>query len=210
MKAITYHRVSTTDQRPELARGELRGYCARHGWQIVEEIEESASARSSARPGLQRVLELARRRRCDAVVVWRLCRFGRSAMAIHTQIAELESAGVRFDSVSDGIALDPASRSPIARFALSLCAAFAELEREVIVERTRLGLDAARARGAAIGRPRSLNDAQADRIRELRAAGASWADTAEAAGCSIAAARRLLAQPALPKTGGIDLDEGGA
>lgn len=187
MRAATYHRVSTTDQHPDAARAELRQFCVRHGWTVAEEIEETGSGARSDRPGLRRVLELARRREVDVVVTWKLCRVGRSTLDVLDVIEQLEARGVRFACVSDPI---DTLNGAAGRLVLTVLAAVAQLERERIGENTRRGLAAARRRGSRIGRPRALDEEEEDQVRALRRAGASWRVIAEETGCTVAAARR--------------------
>jgi putative DNA-invertase from lambdoid prophage Rac len=83
LRIATYHRVSTLDQNPALARDELRGAAERLG-QVVLEVEEKGSGARNDRPGLQRVLAAAHKATVDVVVVWKLDRAGRSALALST------------------------------------------------------------------------------------------------------------------------------
>src|SRR5580700_10449439 len=96
----TYHRVSTLDQDPTLARAELAAFVARQGGHVAMSVEESASGAWNARPGLQRVLEAARRGHVEAVAVWKLDRWGRSSLDVLGNISALGDAGVRFVAVS--------------------------------------------------------------------------------------------------------------
>lgn len=203
MRVATYHRVSTSDQRPEAARHELRAFCDRHGWQIAEEVEETGSGARADRPGLLHVLELARARRIDALVVWKLCRIGRSTLDVLDVIGRLDGYGVRFAAVSDPV--DTLSGGPAGRLVLAILAAVAEMERDRIRENTRRGLAAARRRGSAIGRPRKVPLELAERVHDLRHGGASWSKVAAELGCTVAAARRLAQKGT--QIGSLELDE---
>lgn len=177
-RAVTYHRVSTTDQDPTLAREELRRAVAARGFDLVEEIEETGSGARNDRPGLRRVLELARRHQVTHVLVWKLDRFGRSSLDVLTNVEALERAGVTFLATSQGLEVGPRS-GPMGRLVLQILAAVAELERDTIRERTRLGLEAARRRGAWVGRPRvHIAAAALDFAQVRRAAGAPWSQIA--------------------------------
>jgi len=163
-RAVTYHRVSTRDQRPELARDELRRAAAARGLDLVEEIEETGSGARNDRPGLARVLELVRHHQVDAVLVWKLDRFGRSTLDVLANVRELERAGVTFIATTQGLEVGPGA-GPMGRMLLTILAAVAELERETISERTRLGLAKTTK---PIGRPRGSRDAQPRRRRWAR------------------------------------------
>src|SRR5205085_1275493 len=106
MRAALYHRVSTTDQNPELAREELRSAAQRMGATVALDVEEVGSGARNDRPGLQRVLEAARRGKVDAVLVWKIDRFARSSLDLLTNVKALESSGVRFVAVSQGVVID--------------------------------------------------------------------------------------------------------
>jgi len=156
-RAVTYHRVSTRDQRPELARDELRRAAAARSLEVVEEIEETGSGARNDRPGLARLLELVRRHQVDHVLCWKLDRFGRSTLDVLSNVRELERGGVTFICTTQGLEVGP-NAGPMGRLVLTVLAAASELERETISERTRLGMEGARRRGRLIGRPKGSRD----------------------------------------------------
>jgi len=106
-RAALYHRVSTLDQDPTLARRELRAVAARLGLRVAVLVEEIGSGARNDRPGLRRIIEAARRGEADAVLVWKLDRFGRSALDVLANIRELENCGVRFIVTTQGIDIRP-------------------------------------------------------------------------------------------------------
>lgn len=171
--AVTYHRVSTADQRPELARDELRAAAAARGLEVLEEIEETGSGARNDRPGLRRVLELARAGRVGRVLVWKLDRFGRSVLDVLTNVQALNRAGVTFVATSQGLEVG-ADSGPMGNLVLQVLAAIAEFEREIIRERTRLGLKAARAKGVKLGRKSTLTYDQVMRGLRMRELGGTW------------------------------------
>lgn len=179
MNVVTYHRVSTVDQNPTLARDELRAAATRLGGEVVLAIEEQGSGARNDRPGLQRVLDAARRGKLDAVVCWKLDRFGRSVLDVLANVRALEAAGVRFIVTTQGLGVRPGGDA-MSRLILSVLASVAEFERDLIRERTRLGLRKARADGKRIGRPAVLAPATVAQAKRLRAAGQSWAQVATA------------------------------
>ena len=150
---VLYHRVSTLDQDPTLARDELRQQAAARGWTVIEQIEETGSGANNDRPGLVRALATAKGR---PLLVWKLDRFGRSVLDIHTNINAHVEKGGRFIATSQG--LDVRKGDAMSAFFLAIMAAFAELERNLIRERTRLGLDKAVKAGKVLGRPPGAKD----------------------------------------------------
>jgi DNA invertase Pin-like site-specific DNA recombinase len=188
MKIATYHRVSTLDQNPALAREELRLAATRLGGEVALAIEETGSGARNDRPGLQRLMEAARRGQIDAVLVWKLDRFGRSALDVLANLRELEAAGVAFTATTQGISIKPGADA-MSRLLVTMLAAVADFERSLIRERTVLGLQKARAAGKRIGRPAVLTGAQVAKVKKLRSAGNSWAQVAAAVGCKVGAAR---------------------
>lgn len=195
-RAAIYHRVSTVEQDASLARDELRQAARVRGLDVVLDEEETGSGARNDRPGLLRVLEAARRGRVDWVLVWKLDRWGRSALDLLSNVRELQRAGVRFVAVSQGLEVRPEGDA-ISGLVLGVLAAVAEFERDLIVERTRLGLDKARRRGRRLGRPPTLADPDAHQVAELRAAGRSWSAIAKQLGCAATCARRAFARAAV-------------
>lgn len=175
-----YHRASTLDQDPALARAELESWAARQGGAVASLVEERGSGANNNRPGLQRVLDAARRGKIDAVVVWKLDRFGRSALDVLANIQALADAGVRFVCMSQGLDVKPGGDA-MSRLLLSVLAAVSEFERDLIRERTRLGLARARKRGTRLGRPRK-DGPTGDQVLALRGKGMSWSKVAEELG----------------------------
>jgi DNA invertase Pin-like site-specific DNA recombinase len=110
----------------------------------------------------------ARRRRFDVVLVWKLDRFARSLKHLVTALAELQSLGVAFVSVSDNLDLT----TPAGRLMFHIVGAMAEFERELCRERILAGQRYARAKGKHLGRPRVQVDLE--RIRKMRVSGMSW------------------------------------
>lgn len=191
MKCALYHRVSTTDQNPDLARQELREAAFARGMEVVLDVEETGSGARKDRPGWQRVLEAARKGKVGAVLVWKLDRAGRSALDLLANISALNDAGCRFIAVTQGIDAKP-DGDPMSKLVLTMLAAIAEFERDLIRERTRLGLAGARARGSKLGRPKVAGPAKED-VHAIRAQGKGWKKVARELGCTIAMARRRAA-----------------
>lgn len=176
-----YARVSTLNgHHPEMQLDELREYASRRGWQIAGEfVDEGVSGAKESRPALNRLLADARQRKLDAVLVWKLDRFGRSLKHLVNTLADLEALGVAFVSVRDNIDLT----TPAGRLMLHLVAAMAEFERALIQERVRAGLQNAKRKGKKLGRPKAIVDTH--EIAHLRAQGLPWKAVAKEVGVSV-------------------------
>jgi DNA invertase Pin-like site-specific DNA recombinase len=150
MRAAIYTRVSTSDQSTDRQIRELREYAHARDWQIVQEAQEVASGASRKRPLREEVLQLARARGVDTILVQSLDRWGRSVQDLVLTMAELEALGVAF-VVPGHIDMT----TPMGRMLAHFLGAIAEFERELIRERVRSGLANARAKGKRLGRPRA-------------------------------------------------------
>ena len=192
LRCALYHRCSTLDQNPALARDELHAAAYRLGAQVVLDIEETGSGARNDRPGLQKLMAAARRGKLDAVLVWKLDRFGRSALDVLANIRDLDGAGVRFIAVTQGIDIRPGGDA-MSRLILGVLASVAEFERDLIRERTRLGMAMARATGKHVGRPRGRRPDR-EQVLRLRDQGQSWRQVAQALGCTTWAARQAWAE----------------
>ncbi len=186
-RVVLYHRVSTVDQNPELAALELRAAARRRGLRVVAEVWETGSGAANDRPGLVKVLDLVRGGLVDVVMVWKLDRFGRSAFDVLGNVRQLEAAGVVFACTSQGIEIQP-DGDPVSRLMLTVLGAVAEFERDLIRDRTRAGLAAARRAGRRIGRPPAARPDRAA-VERLRKRGTAWAAIAELLDCSEWSAR---------------------
>ncbi len=124
-------------------------------------------------------------------MVWELDRAGRSALDLLANLRHLEDAGVRFIATTQGIDIK-ADGDSMSRLLVTMLAAVAQFERDLIRERTQLGLDKARKRGRRLGRPVSRAATSPAAVARLRASGASWRLVAEQLGCTPSAARRAL------------------
>jgi DNA invertase Pin-like site-specific DNA recombinase len=186
-RAALYHRVSSLDPSPTATARELRQAALRLGMRVALAVEEQGSGASNDRPGLLRVMEAARAGKVDAVLVWKLDRFGRSALDLLALLGELDAAAIRFVAVSQQIDIRPGS-DETSRLPMAMLRAVAEFERTLISERTRAGIEKARLAGVRLGRPR-VPRPPARRVRALKAAGKTWAQIADELGCTVWAAR---------------------
>jgi DNA invertase Pin-like site-specific DNA recombinase len=138
-------------------------------WAIAEEFTDSVSGSKESRPALNRLLADAKRRKFDAVLVYRYDRFARSLRQLVNALSEFDAMGIHFVSLHEGVD----TSTPNGRLIFGIFASIAEFERELIRSRVRSGLAAARTRGKRLGRPRVVVDAQ--KISALPKDGASWA-----------------------------------
>ena len=148
---------------------ELREYCARRGWDLVHEyVDEGVSGAKESRPALNSLMLDARKRRFDAIAVWKFDRMARSVTHLLRVLEEFRSLGIEFISLSESID----TSTPTGKMVFTVLGAVAELERSLISERVRAGLRNARAKGKTLGRPKC--DVSRSEIQRLRAQGASW------------------------------------
>ena len=133
-------------------------------------------------------MKAARSREIDCVAVVKLDRFGRSTSHLMHALSELESAGVRFLAIDQGIDTDQSN--PIGRLLRTILAAIAEFERDLIVDRTNAGLQRARREGRIGGRRKKVFDRS--KVKELSAAGASMREIAAELKVSPATVCRIL------------------
>jgi DNA invertase Pin-like site-specific DNA recombinase len=154
---VSYHRVSTLDQDPTLAREELRRAAAARDIFLIDEIEETGSGARNDRPGLQRVMQFVRAHLVSAVLVWKLDRFGRSSVDVVTNVKAIKNAGATFVATSQAIEIGPRSGA-MGDLILTIMSAMAEFERAIISERTLLGLEKAKKKGRILGRPKGSRD----------------------------------------------------
>ncbi len=190
-RAAIYNRVSAIGQgAADKPMADLSQIALQRGYVVALEVAETGSGARNDRPGLQRILEAARRGKIDAVIVTRLDRFGRSAPDLLANIRTLRDAGVTFLAVEQGLVFAPASDA-VSQLLLTVLSGVAEFEREIIRERVVAGQRRAKARGIHIGRP-FVPGPDVEAVRELRAAGKSWAEVGEELGCHPSLARRRL------------------
>jgi DNA invertase Pin-like site-specific DNA recombinase len=155
-RVALYARVSTRDQDPESQLHALREYVSHRGFYLVEELVDHVTgdlAKRSRRkgpvaPAYQKLMELARKRKIDCVIVWKYDRFARSLKGLLDALVEFNALGIDFISYTQNVD----TTTPSGRLFFHIIGSFAEFERELIVERVKAGLDKARARGKILGK----------------------------------------------------------
>jgi DNA invertase Pin-like site-specific DNA recombinase len=167
-----YARVSTLDkgQDPELQLRELRIYASTQNLTVYEEyLDHGISGAKDSRPALNRMMEDARLKKFDAILVWKLDRFSRSLRHLINSLELLAKSQVAFISLRDNLDLSTAA----GRLMFQMIGAFAEFEREITRERVRAGLVNAKAKGKTLGRKKRAG-VDLELILALRRGGKSW------------------------------------
>ena len=192
-RAAIYARVSTNNgQKPEMQLGEVRQYCSRREWQIVQEyVDRGISGSKEHRPALDRLIADCRKRAVDCVVVYRYDRFARSLRQLVNALEEFRALGIDFVSLHEGVD----TSTPNGRLVFGIFASIAEFERELIRDRVKSGLALAKSKGKRLGRPRVSVDFL--RVATLRKEGRSWAEICDSLGISKGTAQRAFLS--LPK-----------
>lgn len=166
---------------------EVRRYVQNMGWQFIEYFEKESSVKY--RPEFEQLMDDAKQRKFDVVVVWKLDRIARSMKQFTDLVLELNRAGIRFLSVTQRN-IDSDQKDPMGIFLLHLFAALAELERGVMVERVRAGVAEAKRQGKHCGRPRNVF--RRDEATQLRRSGMSWRAIARKLGVSFMTVKRSV------------------
>jgi DNA invertase Pin-like site-specific DNA recombinase len=164
MRIGIYARVSTKDQSCELQIRDLRAYCTARGFELVGEyVDIGQSGAKDSRPELNKLMDDARKRQFDAIVVWRFDRFARSTKHLLLALEEFRSLGIQFISYQENVD----TSTPLGQALFTIVSAVAQLERDLIRERVSAGIRNARANGKKLGRPKSSVDrAQVLQLRE--------------------------------------------
>ena len=183
-----YARVSTHDQKslPQQLRA-MRRYARDRGWTITHEVQDVASG-ARERPRRDELLDAARRRELDCIIVWKLDRWGRSLKDLVTTLEELTELHVGFVSLTEALDLTTST----GRAMVGMVAVFAQFERELIRERVRAGLTEAKRKGTRIGRPRT-SDEHREAVVQLFRQTKSQRETASRLGLPRTTVRRILA-----------------
>ncbi len=197
-RVAIYARVSTTDQSTDSQLLDLRRYVAERGWHLYREYTDNGiSGTKDNRPALNQLMNDAKKRRFDAVLVWRFDRFARSTTHLLLSLEQFRNLGIDFVSYQENVD----TSSPLGAAIFTIISAVAQLERDIIRERVKMGLRRAKAQGVQLGRPRVIVDV--DRIAALRAKGWSWSMITAELDISKGTAQRAFYS--LPKNpGGIE------
>lgn len=195
LSVLTYTRCSTShhDQRPEVQLSELRKYCNDKGWAISHEIvDHGYSGGTDARPGLKQLMSLVRNKEVDVVIVLKLDRLFRSLRHLVLTLDEFHERGITFIAIRDNVDYS----TPSGKLLTQILASMAEWEKDILRERTLLGLEYARSIGKKLGRPKIRDD---EAIQRLSAQGISQRQIAKQLHISKTAVQRCLAGHKSPK-----------
>ena len=188
-RAAIYVRVSTDKQTVENQLRELRQIAERRGWEVVEEYHDTGISGAKSRkdrPGLDKMLRDAQRRRFDVVMAWAIDRLGRSLIDLLGTIQTLEACGV--DLYLDQQSID--TTTPAGRLMFQITGAFAEFERSMIRQRVNAGLKRAVDAGKQLGRPR-IDPALEKRIQSQLRAGKGMLAIAKEVGVGSGTVQRI-------------------
>lgn len=163
MRVIAYARVSTTHQNLDIQQEQITKFCQFRNFELVQLYTDKASGKDTDRPGFQRMIRDLEHNPlgAEALVIFKLDRVGRSLQDLMNISKYLEDHGIGLISITNSI--DTTTKE--GRLFFYIMGALAEYERELILERTKLGLDAAREKGVQFGRRRkSVNINEAKRL----------------------------------------------
>ena len=203
-RAAIYVRVSTDKQTVENQLRELRQIAERRGWQVVEEYHDagiSGAKGRDQRPGLDRMLKDASRRRFDVVMAWAIDRLGRSLIDLLGTIQNLEAASV--DLFLEQQSID--TTTPAGKLMFQVTGAFAEFERSMIRQRVNAGLRRAVEQGKQLGRPR-VSPAIEKRILSHLRKGMGILKTAKTLGVGTGTVQRIKAEMSGPFGASADVE----
>ena len=188
-RAAFYVRVSTPEQTPQSQIRDLREYAQHRGLTVAQEheyVDHGFGGAKARRPALDRMLEDARRRRFDILLVWSCDRLARSTKHFLQCLDELDSCDVQFVSLREAFDTSGA----LGRAFLGIVAVLGEMERALLIERVRSGMARARAEGRQIGRARL--DVNREQVLSDRRSGMSLTQVAKRHGISRASVCRLV------------------
>ncbi len=187
-RVALYARVSTTDQSTDSQLLDLRRYVSERGWHTFREYTDNGiSGTKDSRPALNELMNDAKKRKFDVVLVWRFDRFARSTKHLILALEEFRNLGIDFVSYQENID----TSSPLGSAIFTIISAVAQLERDIIAERVKAGLRRAKENGKRIGRPEiSVDEGE---IRRLRAGGRSLREIAQQVGISHTKVAQIIA-----------------
>jgi len=181
-----YARVSTKDQSVDMQLNDLERYSKERGFKVFKVYQDNISGTKNTRPGLDLLMNDARKKRFDVVLVWRFDRFARSTKHLVNALYEFRNLGIDFISYQENID----TSSPLGSAIFTIISAVAQLERDIIAERVKAGLRRARENGKKLGRP--CVDVDYDSIARLRRQGLSFRKIAKKTGISYTTVGEIL------------------
>jgi len=186
-KVGIYCRVSTQDQTTDSQLLDLRRYAADRGWEVYREFcDNGVSGSVDSRPALNSLMDEAKKLKFDAVLCWRFDRFARSTTHLLLSLDQFRNLGIDFVSYQENID----TSSPLGSAIFTIISAVAQLERDIIAERVKMGLRRAKAQGKQLGRPRVKVDL--DQVKALHSQGYSTRAIAQELGLTKSTAANLV------------------
>ena len=188
-RVALYARVSTSDQSTDCQLLDLRRYVQDRGLLAYQEYcDQGISGTKASRPALDHLMDDARKRRFDAVLVWRFDRFARSTKHLVLALEEFKNLGIDFVSYQE----NTDTSSPLGSAIFTIISAVAQLERDIIRERVKAGLRRARSNGKRLGRPEVRVDRK--RLLDLRQEGLSLRRIGEEMSLSKSSVARVISE----------------
>ncbi len=169
IRVALYSTVSTEIQNTEGQEAEMKEYAKNRGWEVTKIYRDKMSGAKSSRPELDELMADAKKRKMDIVLVWRFDRFARSVSHLLHALESFRLVGIEFVSISEQVD----TSTPTGKMVFTVLGAVAELERSLIAERVRMGLQSAKKKGKRLGRPpiRQLSAAEIVKVKADRATG---------------------------------------
>jgi len=190
-KVACYFRCSTSEQRTDNQKIEVREYCERMGWNIVKEYEDeglSETLSRNKRPAFNNMIKDAYRKKFDLVVVWDISRLGRSMNQLIIFLSDMQDRDIGICSVRQGFD----SSTQMGAIMYSFVSILSSWEREMIRERTLAGLERAKREGKTLGRKPVTNPEMTQKIIQLRSEKKSLRAIASEVGVSAGTIRKVL------------------
>ncbi len=187
LRVAIYARVFTSEQSTDSQLLDLRRYTRERGWYLYREYTDNGvSGTKDSRPALNELMADVRKRRFDAVLVWRFDRFARSTKHLILALEEFRNLGIDFVSYQENID----TSSPLGSAIFTIISAVAQLERDIIAERVKARLRRAKKNGKKLGRPKVKVDL--DQVKALHSQGYSTRAIAQELGLTKSTAANLV------------------
>jgi DNA invertase Pin-like site-specific DNA recombinase len=182
-KTALYTRISGHDQSSDGQLHELKEYANHRGWEVVGVYSDTISGVKNSRPALDKLMKDAAKLKFDIVLTWRIDRLGRSVSHLLDVLETLRKLGIEYASLSEQID----TSTPAGKMVFTVLGAVAELERNLTVDRVRMGLANARRRGVQLGRPpiKKLTPGEIEQIRAARLKGVTLRELSKTFGASL-------------------------
>ncbi len=186
-RVALYVRVSTKDQSVDMQLNDLERYSKERGFKVFKIYNDNGvSGTKESRPALSELMNDAKKRKFDIVLVWRFDRFARSTKHLVNALYEFRNLGIDFISYQENID----TSSPLGEAIFTIISAMAKLERDIIAERVKGGLRKAKANGKRLGRPK--NEVDTKKVIEYRKQNKSIRQIANELNLSKGAVQRTL------------------